>query len=92
MIRQDSAAIQRWAIVAGFAIVAGSLLNLPAFTQQGGGATPVLPNAGRGGRGGIGQGTPVRGPNEEVWGFTDTAFNATRGGEFTMPSVRNRQW
>ena len=29
---------------------------------------------GRGGRGGA-QGTPVLGPNGEVWGFTDTAFN-----------------
>ena len=64
MIRQDRAAIQRWAVAgaAGFAIAAGSLLSLTAFTQQGG-------------RGGVGQGTPVRGPNGEVWGFTDTAFN-----------------
>src|SRR5207248_4624893 len=64
MIRQDRAAIRRWVVVgtAGFAIAAGSLLSLTA-TQQGGG------------RGGVGQGTPVRGPNGEVWGFTDTAFN-----------------
>ena len=32
------------------------------------------PGAGRGGRGAA-QGTPVLGPNGEVWGFTDTAFN-----------------
>src|SRR2546425_9208304 len=64
MISQDRAAIRRWAIAAGFAIVAGSLLNLPAFTQQGGG-----------GRGAVAQGTAVRGPNGEVWGFADTAFN-----------------
>src|SRR5438132_701461 len=64
MIRQDRAAIRRRVVVgiAGFAIAAGSLLSLTA-TQQGGG------------RGGVGQGTPVRGPNGEVWGFTDTAFN-----------------
>src|SRR5436190_14466567 len=59
MIRHDRAAIRRWAVAAGFAIVAGGLLSLPAFTQ----------------RGGAGQGTPVRGPNGEVWGFSDTAFN-----------------
>jgi len=40
-------------------MLAGSLLSLPAFTQ----------------RGTAGQGTPVRGPNGEVWGFSDTAFN-----------------
>ena len=32
------------------------------------------PGAGGGGRGAA-QGTPVLGPNGEVWGFTDTAFN-----------------
>ncbi len=50
-----------------FVIAAGSLLILTAFTQQ--------PAGGRGGRGGAAQGTPVRGPNGEVWGFADTAFN-----------------
>ena len=59
MIFQDRAAIRRWAVAVGLAIVAGSLLSVSAFTQ----------------RGGVGQGTPVRGPNGEVWGFTDTAFN-----------------
>jgi Domain of Unknown Function (DUF1080) len=60
MIRQDRAAIGRWLIVlAGFTIAAGSVLCLSTFSQRGGGA----------------QGTPVRGPNGEVWGFTDTAFN-----------------
>ena len=61
MMRQDRTAMWRWAVAcaAGFAIVAGSLLSLSAVTQQRGGA----------------QGTPVRGPNGEVWGFTDTAFN-----------------
>src|SRR5689334_5982499 len=52
-------AVRRWPVAAAFAILAGSLLSLSAFTQ----------------RGGVGQGTPVRGPNAEVWGFTDTAFN-----------------
>src|ERR1043166_2840503 len=41
------------------AMLIAGLLGLPAFTQ----------------RGSVGQGTPVRGPNGEVWGFTDTAFN-----------------
>src|SRR5206468_10777210 len=41
------------------AIAAGTLLSLSAAGQ----------------RGGAGQGTPVRGPNGEVWGFADTAFN-----------------
>src|SRR5678816_2816934 len=60
MIRQDRTANGRWAfIVAVVTIVAGCLLSVSAFTQRGGGA----------------QGTPVRGPNGEVWGFTDTAFN-----------------
>src|ERR1041385_6808574 len=45
--------------IATVAIVIGSLLSLSALAQ----------------RGGAGQGTPVRGPNGEVWGFTDTAFN-----------------
>src|SRR5437763_16826452 len=77
MVRQQRAAIRRWAAAAAvsFAIAAGSLLSLTAFTQQRGGAAPAQPGAGRGGRGGIGQGTAVQGPNGEVWGFSDTAFN-----------------
>jgi hypothetical protein len=38
------------------------------------GNAPQTPGPGRGARGGV-QGTPVTGPNGEVWGFTDTAFN-----------------
>src|SRR5690242_10525472 len=77
MIRVDRKGSRRWAVAgaAVFAIAAGSLLSLPAFTQQGGGPAPAPPGAGRGGRGGVGQGTPVRGTNGEVWGFSDTAFN-----------------
>ena len=75
MIPQDRTANWRWAVaVISCAMVAGSLLSLSAFTQQGG-LAPAQSNAGRGARGGVGQGTPVRGPNGEVWGFTDTAFN-----------------
>ena len=58
---------------------------MQAQTARGGGEgptqTPPAPQpgaragqAGRGGRGAA-QGTPVLGPNGEVWGFTDTAFN-----------------
>jgi len=40
------------------------------------GAAPVQPaGAGPGGRAGAQVGTPVRGPNGEVWGYSDTAFN-----------------
>ena len=60
MIRQGGTTTERWVVAAGFIIVAASLLSLTAFTQRGG----VAP-----------QGTPVRGPNGEVWGFSDTAFN-----------------
>src|SRR6185369_6422797 len=56
---QSRASIRDGAVVAALTILAGSLLSLSAFTQ----------------RGGVAQGTPVRGPNGEVWGFTDTAFN-----------------
>ena len=72
----NSAAVRSWIIVtaASFAIAAATLVSLPAQqTQRGGGA--ALPAGARAGRGGGGQGTPVRGPNGEVWGFTDTAFN-----------------
>ena len=76
MIRPDRAAARRWVLTgaAVFAIGAGSLLSLTALTQQNGGAPPQAAG-GRGGRGAVAQGTPVRGPNGEVWGFTDTAFN-----------------
>ena len=59
MIHQNSRAVRRWVVVSGCTVVAGSLLSLSAFTQ----------------RGGVAQGTPVRGPNGEVRGFIDTAFN-----------------
>ena len=40
------------------------------------GAAPVQPaGAGRGGRAAAQVGTPVRGPDGEVWGYSDTAFN-----------------
>jgi len=54
---------------ASLAIAVGTLANLSTLAQQ----APAA--GGRGGRGGGGQGTPVAGPNGEVWGFTDTAFN-----------------
>ncbi len=76
MKRHTSAAIRSGLIVAAasFAIAAGTLVSFPAQqAQRGGGAAP--PAAARGGRGGSAQGTPVLGPNGEVWGFTDTAFN-----------------
>lgn len=65
---QNSAGIRRRAIIgaAGLAFAVGSLVSLPGSVQQ----APA-----RGGRGGGAQGTPVPGPNGEVWGFTDTAFN-----------------
>ena len=64
----NSAGMLRWAIIgaASFAFAAGSLVSLPSSAQQ----APA-----RGGRGGGAQGTPVLGPNGEVWGFADTAFN-----------------
>src|SRR5437763_16515226 len=76
-MNHNYSAIRRWAVAgaAGFAIGAGSLLSVTAFTQQSGAAAPPQAAAGRGGRGAAAQGTPVRGPNGEVWGFTDTAFN-----------------
>ena len=63
-----SAGMRRWAIIgaASLAFAAGSLAIVPGSAQQ----APT-----RGGRGGGAQGTPVRGPNGEVWGFADTAFN-----------------
>jgi hypothetical protein len=75
----NRAAVRRWAIMAAasLAIAAGALVSFPAQqAQRGGGAAPPAGGpAGRGGRGGGAQGTPVPGPNGEVWGFTDTAFN-----------------
>jgi hypothetical protein len=61
----NNAAVRMWVIVAAasLAFAAGTLVSFPA------------PQAQRGGRGGAAQGTPVLGPNGEVWGFTDTAFN-----------------
>ena len=59
MIRQDRTTDWRWVAYVAGCTIVASLLSLTAFTQ----------------RGGVGQGTPVRGPNGEVWGFTDTAFN-----------------
>jgi hypothetical protein len=61
----NSAAVRNWIIVAAasFASAAATLVSFPAQQAQ------------RGGRGGGAQATPVRGPNGEVWGFTDTAFN-----------------
>jgi len=58
----------RWAMfaAASIAIAAASVMTLPTAAQQ----APA-----RGGRGGGAQGTPVLGPNGEVWGFSDTAFN-----------------
>jgi hypothetical protein len=50
---------------ASLAIAAGTLVSFPVQQAQ----------RGAGGRGGGVQGTPVSGPNGEVWGFTDTAFN-----------------
>jgi hypothetical protein len=53
----------------------------PAAGGRAQGQAPATPDAtqgraARGGRAGGGvQGTPVSGPNGEVWGFTDTAFN-----------------
>jgi hypothetical protein len=76
MKRHNSAAVRSGVIVAAasFAVAAGTLVSFPAQqAQRGGGAAP--PAAARGGRGGGAQGTPVLGPNGEVWGFTDTAFN-----------------
>src|SRR5678816_2073425 len=58
------------------AVVVWILTSLATPAQQApprGGAAPAA--AGRGGRGGGAQGTPVLGPNNEVWGFSDTAFN-----------------
>ena len=72
----NSAAVRSWVIVgaASLAVAAGTLVSFSAQqAQRGGGAAP--PAAARGGRGGGVQGTPVPGPNGEVWGFTDTAFN-----------------
>ena len=76
MTGHNSTAIRTWVIVAAtsVAFAAGTLISLPAQqAQRGGGAAP--PAAARGGRGGGAQGTPVPGPNGEVWGFSDTAFN-----------------
>ena len=69
MEAHKSTAIRYWAIagVAGFAIAASSLFSLSVSARQGRGAAP-------GARGG-GQGTPVVGPEGEVWGFSNTAFN-----------------
>src|SRR4029453_1912959 len=64
----NSAGMRRWAIIgaASLAFAAGSLVSLPSSAQQ----APA-----RGGRGGGAQGTPVLGPNGEVWGFTDKGLN-----------------
>jgi hypothetical protein len=64
MVAHKSTAIRYWAIaaVAGFAIAASSLFSLSESARQGRGAAP-------------GQGTPVVGPDGEVWGFSNTAFN-----------------
>ena len=72
MVAHKSTAIRYWAIagVAGFAIAASSLFSLPVSARQGRGAAPAP-----GARGGGGQGTPVVGPDGEVWGFSNTAFN-----------------
>src|SRR4026207_1788397 len=59
MIRQDPTTDWRWGAYVAGCTLVASLLSLTAFTQ----------------RGGAGQGTAVRGPNGEVWGFSDTAFN-----------------
>lgn len=56
--------------VVGFAIAASSLFSFSVSAQQGRGAAPAP-----GARGGGGQGTPVSGPDGEVWGFSNTAFN-----------------
>jgi 3-keto-disaccharide hydrolase len=44
----------------------GPIIQKAAGQGRGGGGA---------GRGGAGQGTPVTGPDGEVWGFSDTAFN-----------------
>ncbi len=68
--------------IVGLAISGSSLSGILVSAQQGppqgqGAAQPAAGRggAGRGARGGAGQGTPVPGPDGEVWGFTDTAFN-----------------
>jgi len=65
---QNISGTRRWAIIAAASLAIGTatLVSLPT-------AAPQVPQ--RGGRGGGAQGTPVSGPNGEVWGFTDTAFN-----------------
>lgn len=76
MKAHNSAAVRNYVIVAAvsFVIAAGTPMSFPAQqTQRGGGAAP--PAGARGGRAGGAQATPVLGPNGEVWGFTDTAFN-----------------
>lgn len=72
MAGHKSTAIRSWVIasVAGFAIAAGSLFSVSVSARQGRGAAPAP-----GARGGGGQGTSVVGPDGEVWGFSDTAFN-----------------
>jgi hypothetical protein len=75
MKAHNGATVRNCVIVAAasFVIAAGVQMSFPAQQpQRGGGAAP--PAAARGGRGGA-QATPVLGPNGEVWGFTDTAFN-----------------
>jgi len=72
----NTSAVRGWIIVAAasLAIAAVTLVSFAVQqTPRGGDAVP--PAAARGGRGGGAQGTPVSGPNGEVWGFTDTAFN-----------------
>ena len=76
--------IRTWMVtgVCGLALCAAAFGRPVAARQAGAPPAPPAgqagpggaPGAGRGGRGGV-QGTPVLGPNGEVWGFTDTAFN-----------------
>jgi len=70
MNRYHNGAMRGWVLVAAasLAFAAGSIVSRPTSAQQ-------APAPARGGRGGGVQGTPVLGPNGEVWGFSDTAFN-----------------
>jgi 3-keto-disaccharide hydrolase len=77
---------RRWLITAvlGGGVAAAALVNPPVFGQQAAPAQPAggqspAPAPARGNRGGGARGptgTIVRGPNGDVWGYSDSAFNA----------------
>ena len=88
----NSAAVRNWIIVAAasFAIAAGTLVSFPAQqAQRGGGAAPP---AGARGTGAVRKALPFVGRTAKCGDSQTRRSIPTRGGEFTMRSVRSRLW